>query len=40
MTAVSVPAGIVLPRSAWRSLLWLIPLMALSLRQLIRRRAG
>jgi hypothetical protein len=29
MTAASIPAGIVLPRPAWRSLLWLIPLAAL-----------
>lgn len=29
MSAASVPAGIVLPRPAWRSLLWLIPSTAL-----------
>ncbi|CAB3793015.1 hypothetical protein LMG28614_03628 [Paraburkholderia ultramafica] len=29
MTAASVPAGIVAPRPAWRSLLWLIPLVVL-----------
>jgi hypothetical protein len=29
MTAASIPAGIVPPRPAWRSLLWLIPLAAL-----------
>ncbi|KAA0999350.1 MFS transporter [Paraburkholderia panacisoli] len=29
MTAASIPAGIVAPRPAWRSLLWLIPLAAL-----------
>jgi hypothetical protein len=29
MSAASIPAGIVPPRPAWRSLLWLIPLAAL-----------
>ncbi|MFM0004380.1 MULTISPECIES: MFS transporter [Paraburkholderia] len=29
MTAASIPAGIVLPRPAWRSLLWLVPLTVL-----------
>ena len=29
MTAAAVPAGIVPPSPAWRSLLWLIPLTAL-----------
>jgi hypothetical protein len=29
MTAAAVPAGIVPPRAAWRSLLWLIPLTVL-----------
>jgi hypothetical protein len=29
MTAASIPAGIVLPRPAWRSLLWLVPLAVL-----------
>ena len=29
MTAAAVPAGIVLPRPAWRSLLWIAPLTLL-----------
>ena len=29
MTAASIPAGIVPPRPAWRSLLWIVPLTVL-----------